>query len=45
MQFGVKCVRVMPEFGGSLEDSTNEVKVRVDNKEDNYYYMWSLDKF
>ena len=37
--------RVLPEFGGAYEEGTNEVRIRVDNKEDNYYYMWTLDKF
>lgn len=36
--------RVMPEFG-TLLDSKTEVFVKVDNNEENYYYLWSTDKF
>jgi len=37
IKFGVKMVRIMPEFG-TLLDSRTDVLIRVENAEDNYYY-------
>jgi len=44
IRFNTKMERVMPEFG-SLQDSRTEILLKVDNKEDNYYYQWDTDKF
>jgi len=34
----------MPEFSTTGERKT-ELKVKVDNKEDDYFYIWPVDKF
>lgn len=44
IKFGVKMIRVMPEFG-TLLDSRTDVVIKVDNEEDNYFYQWDCDKF
>ena len=44
IQFTTKMVRVMPEFG-ALQDSKTDIIIKVDNKEDNYFYQWECDKF
>jgi len=44
IKFNVKMQRVMPEFGTIMEGKT-EVAIRVENEEDNYYYIWTPEKF
>lgn len=44
IRFNVKMVSTMPDFG-DLKDSKREFKIKVDNKEDNYFYMWDPEKF
>lgn len=44
IRFNVKMVSTMPDFG-DLKDSKREFKIKVDNKEDGYFYMWEPDKF
>ena len=34
----------MPDFG-DLNTTQRDFKIKVDNKEDGYYYMWDLNKF
>lgn len=44
IKFNVKMTRVMPDFGALMESRT-DIFVKIDNKEDNYYYVWDADKF
>ena len=34
----------MPDFG-DMKTTKRDFKIKVDNNEDKYYYMWDLDKF
>lgn len=44
INFSVKMETAMPEFSTTGERKT-ELKVKVDNKEEDYYYVWSTDQF
>lgn len=44
VRFNVKMVSTMPDFG-DLKDSKREFKIKVDNKEEGYFYMWDPEKF
>jgi len=44
VRFNVKMETAMPEFSTSGERKT-ELKVKVENKEKDYFYIWTCDKF
>ena len=44
IQFIPMGVSTMPDFG-DMKTTKRDFKIKVQNDEDKYYYMWSLDKF
>jgi len=44
VHFSTKFQRVTPEFS-TLVDGKTEVVVRVENSENEYFNLWSVDKF
>lgn len=44
MTFNSKMIRVMSEFAAAQDTSRTDIVIRVDNGEDNYYYIWDVEK-
>ena len=44
VNFSTKMTRIVSDYG-SLQDARTDCLIRVDNKEEGYYYMWDADKF
>ena len=44
IRFNLKLIRIIPEFG-EASDSRTDVIVKVENHEQNYYYLWQSEKF
>ena len=44
IRFNAKMAAVFPDFG-DLKEAKSDFKIKVDNKEDGYFYMWDDDKF
>lgn len=44
IRFNVRMVSTMPDFG-DFKEAKREIKIKCDNKEDGYFYMWSCEKF
>jgi hypothetical protein len=44
IRFNVRMVSTMPDFG-DFKEAQREIKIKCDNKEDGYFYMWPTEKF
>ena len=44
IRFNVRMVSTMPDFG-DFKEASREIKIKCDNKEDGYFYMWPTEKF